>query len=215
VKRRIHAAFGRISPADTAQFARDVDALSACDGLIFLDPEDGVHPVHLAHLARRARPDVGFVLPLVSRDCNRSALMGLAHTACDLGADGLLLLSGHLDAENSARPVYELDPLQMLALLRDAGVELEAWVASRCATAAERARVASHAQEGARRCLVPWAQEDSPPEDVPLPAVLSVAEADWQEGHLPDGPFDLLLQLSPGNGARAAACAAELRSRAS
>lgn len=209
--RRIFAAFGRLLPAEVEAFDRDMEALEGVTGVVFLDPEDGVHPVFLAQRARRLRPEAGVVLPLVARDANRTGLLAQARAAQALGAGGLLLLSGHLDPANPARTVYELDPLQMLRLLGETGVGAETWVSSRCATGAERARVAALARAGATRCLVPWEPGETCPEATALPLVLSVGEAAWGEGILPPGPSDLLLRLSPGAGAAAAARIAGMR----
>jgi hypothetical protein len=203
--RRIYGAFGRLLPEEVERFDRDVEALAGVTGFVFLDPEDGVHPVFLAHRVRRMRPDTEVVLPLVSRDANRTALLAVGRAAQALGAAGLLLLAGHLDPANPAKTVYELDPLQMLVLLRRAEIGLEAWVASRCATAAERARVESLAKAGAKKCLVPWDGEEPCPRDMSLAPVFSLGETQWREGGVPPCSCDLLLRLAPGQGEAAAA----------
>ncbi len=152
------AAFGPVGEADLAAFDRDVDALAAVEGLVFLDPLDGVHPLHLAHRARSVRPDVAVVLPLVTRDRNRTALLAEARAAAAVGARAVLVLAGHVDTASPARVVYELDPLQMLHLLAGAGVGVAAWVAGRTGTPAQAARDATLAAAGAERRLVPWAE---------------------------------------------------------
>ncbi|GAB4276396.1 MAG: hypothetical protein Kow0092_32150 [Deferrisomatales bacterium] len=214
MSRGVFVGIGRLLPEDVEAFDRDVAALGAADGFVFLDPTDGVHPVFLAQRVRRLRPDARVIVPLVGRDVNRTGLLAVARAAQALGAAGLLLLSGRLDPANPARTVYEIDPLQMLGLLREARVGLEAWVSSRCATAAERARAESLARAGAVRCVIPW--EGGPAAAPPpgLAPVFSVDEARWQGGAVPEAPGDLLLEWTPGRGPEAAALLGRLRGAA-
>ncbi|MBI5015945.1 MAG: hypothetical protein HZB55_10695 [Deltaproteobacteria bacterium] len=205
MSRAVYAGFGRLLAEDLPAFAADVEALAGLQGAVFLDPEDGLSPVLLAMLLRRAWPSARVILPLVARDANRTALLGAARTAEALGADGLLLLSGRLDPARVAQTVYEVDPQQLLGVLRESGVVLPCWVSSRCATAAERARVESLGRAGAACCVVPWSSEDAGDACVVRPPVYSVAESDWAAGRLPPGEGDLLLHVTPGRGAAAAA----------
>lgn len=203
-------AFGRLLPGDVEQFERDLAVLGGADGVVFLDPTDGIHPVFLAHRVRRIRPEAAVVVPLVARDANRTSLVGQARAAVALGAASLLLLSGHLDPANPARTVYELDALQMLRHLRRADIGLPVWVSSRCSTPAERARAGTYARAGAVRCLAPWEPDMPLPAEALLPVTLSVPESHWSQGRLPGGDEDLVLEVSPGRGAEAAACIAGL-----
>lgn len=205
MSRAVFAGFGRLLPEDLPAFEADVAALPGLDGAVFLDPEDGLSPALLASILRRAWPSARVFLPLVARDANRTALLGAARTAAALRADGLLLLSGRLDPASPAKSVYEVDPLQLLGLLRVGGVGLPCWVSSRCATAAERARVESLARAGATGCVVPWSSEDPSVSRAVLTPIYSISESDWAAGRLPAGAGDLVLHVAPGRGAAAAA----------
>lgn len=201
-----YAGFGRLLAEDLAAFAADAVALQGLDGAVFLDPEDGLNPIFLAERLWKTWPRAKVVLPLVGRDRNRTALLSAARTARAAGASGLLLLSGRLDPASRARTVYDLDPLQLLGFLREQGIDLPCWVSSRCATAAEQARVASLAAAGAARCLLPWTAEEPGASCAPLRPLFSVAEADWAAGRLPKG--DLVLHVAPGRGVAAAGAVA-------
>lgn len=206
MSRAVYAGIGRVVAEDLAAFDADAAAGRGLDGVVFLDPEDGLSPLYLAERVRKTWPQARLVLPLVARDRNRTALLGDARTAAALGASDLLLLSGRLDPTSSAKTVYELDPLQLLGFLRDHGVTLPCWVSSRCATAAERARVESLGRAGATRCLSPWSPEEPVGDCAALRPAYSVTEADWSAGHLPEG--DLVLHVAPGRGAAAAGAVA-------
>lgn len=214
---RIYAGVGKVLPEELGSLVVDFGHLAKLAGFVFFDSEDGVSPVHLAHLARQANPGAELVLPLVGRDCNRTGLLAGARTAEALGARALLLLAGHLDPLSPARSVYELDPIQMLGFLQERGIRTECWVASKAETAAERARIQSLARAGASRSLVLWPGVDpdcpSPPAALPIPSLFSVPERLWRLGDVPPGG-DLVLHVSPGGGEAAALVAARLRAQA-
>jgi len=212
MSRAVYAGFGPVPAPALGLFLRDLEALSALSGFVFLDPADGLRPLFLAEKVRSAAPEVPVVLPLVCRDANRTQLLGEARTAEALGARGLLLLTGHLDPESPARAVYDLDPLQLLAFLRDAGVRCELWVSGRCETAAERARTGALAEAGARRCVVPWEVGGAPPEGLGLRTLLALGEGDGEDGAVPSG-WDLLVPVAPGRGAQAGSRVERLRGR--
>lgn len=201
----VYLGYERVLPDELQAFRSDLPVLARFDGVVFLDPEDGLDPVFLALVARRELPETQLVLPLVARDRNRTALLGAARTAEAIGATAVLLLSGRLDPASPARSVYELDPLQMLSFVRSGGVPLDAWVSSRCATAAEKARVRSLGEAGASRCLVPWSAEEPSAACEALHAVFSVPESDWAAGRLPHRRDDCVLHVVPGRASAAAA----------
>ncbi len=196
------AAVEPVSTADLGAFDRDVAALAAVDGLVFLDPQDGVHPLHLVHRARSVRPDIGVVLPLVTRDRNRTALLAEARAAAAVGARAVLALAGHVDPGSPARVVYELDPLQVLHLLDDAGVGVAAWVAGRTDTPAQAARAGTLAAAGAVRRLAPWTDGDRA-SGAPEPVWWVTGDA-WRAGRAP-ATGHCAFQLSPGAGPELAA----------
>ncbi len=206
--REVYVGVGRVLPDDVGTLRRDMEALGAADGIVLLDPEDGVHPLALAREALEVRPDWSLVLPLVGRDRNRTALLAEARAAAVLGARGVLLLAGHLEPVPAAAPVYELDPLQMLGWVREAVPAVEAWVMGRCRTPAEQARARSLARAGAGRLLVP-ADGKGGPEGAPLGTAALLGGDDRRPDRWPDGA--VVLALEPGEGPRVAAWVAKAR----
>ncbi len=147
---------GRVLPEDVEALRGALAAGSSAAGVVFLDPEDGVHPLALVPVARSVRPEWPVVVPLVARDRNRTALLAEARAARVVGADGLLLVAGRLEAPPTARPVFEMDVLQLAGWLREQGVDLELWTVGRCATPAQRAWAGAVARAGVARLVVPW-----------------------------------------------------------
>ncbi len=172
---RVDAGVGRVEPGQVDGLVRDLAGARGIHGVVLLDPGDGVHPLVLASRVRGVRPDWPVVVPLVSRDRNRTALLAEVRGAEALGATGLLVLAGHLEPVPAARPVYEMDPAQMMGWLRECGVGLELWAMGRCATPAERARCRVLARVGADRLLVP-ADGMPPPPDLGAPEPVALAE---------------------------------------
>lgn len=173
----LYVACGPVALAHLPAWETRLALLGAADGLVLLDPGDAVHPLYLAHLARRRHPEWAVFLPLIARDANRRALLGLARAGQALGCRGFLLLSGHLASNDPVPAVYDLDPQQLVAYLREAGVEGEIWVASRWASPAQRERSQALLAAGASRVLVPWHRD--------LPALPAAAV-----GHLGPGEVD-------------------------
>lgn len=182
MSRALYVACGPVKLAHLPAWETRLAQLGAADGLVLLDPGDAVHPLHLAHLARSRHPEWAVVLPLVARDANRRALLGLARAGQALGCRGFLLLSGHLSPTDPVPAVYDLDPQQLVPYLRDGGVEGELWVASRWASAAQRERSQALLAAGADRLLIPWRRD--------LPALPGAAV-----GHL--GPKDADAEVPP------------------
>ncbi len=172
---RVYLGVGRVLPEGVEALRGALAAEPSAAGVVFLDPEDGVHPLALVPVARSVRPEWPVVVPLVARDRNRTALLAEARAARVAGADGLLLVSGRLEAPPAARPVFEMDVLQLAGWLREQGVDLELWTVGRCATPAQRAWAASLAGAGVGRLLVPW--EGGPLPEVDGMEVLALAGA--------------------------------------
>ena len=171
----VYLGVGRVLPEGVEALREVLAAEPSAAGVVFLDPEDGVHPLALVPVVRSVRPEWPVVVPLVARDRNRTALLAEARAACVVGADGLLLMSGRLGAPPPARPVFEMDALQLAGWLREQGVDLELWTVGRCATPAQMAWAGNMARAGVGRLLVPW--EGGPPPEVDGMEVLPLAGA--------------------------------------
>ena len=95
---RVYAGIGRVEPGAVDGLVRELgERAPGFHGAVFLDPEDGVHPLVLAGRVLRALPGWPVIVPLVSRDRNRTALLAEVRGAEALGGSGLLVLAGHLE----------------------------------------------------------------------------------------------------------------------
>jgi len=220
MSRALYVACGPVALAHLPAWETRLAQLGAADGLVLLDPGDAVHPLHLAHLARRRHPEWAVVLPLVARDANRRALLGLARAGQALGCRGCLLLSGHLAPNDPAPAVYDLDPQQLVSYLRDGGVEGELWVASRWASPAQRERSQALLAAGASRVLVPWRPGLADRAELPgLPELAAAAVGHlgpegWQGGDASGGlppQLDLVLEFDAASPAQPGEALARLR----
>ncbi len=112
-------------------YIRDIDTLEKFDSLLAgIDPEKPIlvsdagtiDPLLMMIRARNAR-ESGIYLECTGRNRNRDGIRTLLITAGQMNPAGIVFGAGRFNrVENMAKPVYDLDPTQMLAMavgLRD------------------------------------------------------------------------------------------------